>query len=223
MDAQRIDTQGSGIDAASEGLDLPGDIQLIEKLGQSRINAVYRARYQGQDVAVKAYSNRAASAWRKKLDQNIAIYEMLQNRAFRQQPDLVPYTAKPIKVIGQDGKGSLCYLQAYVDGISLEELAQRENGLPGAIIRTGELIQRVCEDKGLQGVDQFLQNVKVVQQGDNWSPVVYDFKHIPEESRKKPPVGVPLLARIGIGAKPGAPAGFVKDWNRISRRYEPSG
>ncbi len=219
MDAQTQETQGPGITAAEAGLDLPTDIELIEKLGESKLSTVWKARHAGADVVVKAYSKRAESAWRKKLDKNIAVFEMLQNRAFRHQPDLVPYTAKPIRVIGQDGKYSLCFLQEYIDGVSLEDVARQEKGLPGAVIRTGETIARVCEEKKIPGVDQFMADVIVRRQGDNWVPVIHDFKHIPEEPRKKA-AGSPLLARFGIGSRPGDATGFLKEWQKISRRYE---
>ncbi|KAA9130914.1 hypothetical protein F3N42_11190 [Marinihelvus fidelis] len=218
MDANTQDAQGTGISAAEAGLNLPADIELLEKLGGSKLTTVWRARHQGEDVVVKAYSDKAAAAWRKKLDKNIGVFEMLQNRAFRHQPELVNYTAKPIRVIGQDGKHSLCFLQEYIDGVSLEEVARTEKGLPGAVIRTGETIARVCEEKGIKGVDQFMADVIVRRQGDNWIPVIHDFKHIPEEPRKKSATS-PLFAKLGFGSRPGAATGFMKDWLNISRRF----
>lgn len=218
MDAQNHDCQGPGISATEAGLNLPDDIELLEKLGESKLSTVWKARYSNEDVVLKAYSKRAESAWRKKLDKNIAVFEMLQNRAFRHRPELVTYTAKPIRVIGQDGKHSLCFIQEFIDGVSIEEVARREKGLPGAVIRTGETIARVCEEKKIGGIDQFMADVICRRQGENWVPVIHDFKHIPEDPKK--PGSAPLLSRLGLGNRYGNATGFLREWHKLDRKYK---
>lgn len=206
----------SGLDPKSEGLTLPPGIELLEKIGMGRACTVYKAMFQGELVALKAYKPSAADWYRKKLDKNVAVYEMMQNRAFRKHKDLVNYTAKPIRVVGQDGKASLCYLQEYIDGISLEELGERYGELPGYLMRTGEMIARTCEERSIKGVDDFMKGVKVRQNASVWVPVMFDFKHIPSDQPKEHKPS--LLQRLGINKQPPLPAGFMGDWEALNQR-----
>ena len=172
-------TQGASLSPESEGLQLPEGIELIEKVGAGKFNRVYKATYQGETLALKAYSPRAVDFYRKKHKTNIAVFEMAQNRKFRKVSELVPFTAKPIRVIGQDGKSSLCFLQEFVDGISITQLAERLSHLPHSVMTAGETIDRVCEEQGIEGVDQFMQNILVREVNGNWMPALHDFKHVP--------------------------------------------
>lgn len=219
MDDRHSEGQGSGLDPDTEGLRLPAGLELLERLGRSRWATVYRATFEGETIALKAYTDGAADWYRKKVDKNVAVFEMLQNRSFRQQPDLLPYTAKPLRVIGQDGKLSLCFLQEYVDGPTIDELGEREGSIPGYLIRTGENIARSCEEKGIEGIDQFMDKVRFQREGQAWVPRMFDFKHVPTEARKKPARGGSLLSRLGFGARPGEPTGFLRDWVAAQRRY----
>ena len=170
-------------------------------------------------VAVKAYKKSAADWYKRKLNKNIAVFEMMQNRAFRKQPELVDFTAKPIRVIGQDGKTSLCFIQEYVDGITLEELGERYGRIPGYVMQAGESIARVCEERSLLGVDEFMKGVKLRQHASTWTPVMFDFKHIPPSARPKE-AKPSLLQRIGLNRNPVAQAGFMGEWETLSRRLD---
>jgi len=207
-----------GIDPATEGLTLPDEIILLEKVGSGRAATVYKAQFQGETVALKAYKSNAASWYRKKLDKNIAVYEMMQNRAFRKHPDLVKYTAKPLRVIGQDGKASLCFLQEFIDGITLEQLGDRYGQIPGYLMRTGEAIARACDEHSIKGVDDFMQDVKLRQSASTWVPVMFDFKHIPSDKPREVKQG--FLQRIGLNKAPPVPPGFMGEWETLNRKLE---
>ncbi len=212
------DTPKSGLDPEAEGLKLPQGLELLKKVGTGRAGTVYKAHFQGETVALKAYKRSAADWYRKKLDKNIAVYEMLQNRQFRRHADLVSYTAKPIRVIGQDGKHSLCFLQEYIDGITLEQLGDRFGSIPGYLMRTGETISRICEENDLAGVDDFMKGVRLRQNANNWVPVMFDFKHIPQEKPKESKAS--LLNRFGLNRRGKLPPGFLGEWENLNRRLE---
>lgn len=204
--------------AEQMGLRLPPELELGERLGENRWQVVYRAHYQGEDIVVKAYSESGANWYRKKLDKNIGVFEMLQNRSYRAKPELLPFTAKPIRVIGQDGSMSLCFLQEFVDGLTLEELATQEGGVPGYLMQTGESIARMCEEKQIKGINEFMQGVRFRKTGNAWTPVMFDFRHIPAEpkgSNEKPS----FLSRLGFGSRRQETSGFMRDWEAIQRKH----
>lgn len=212
------DRAATGLDPAAEGLTLPDGIVLLEKVGSGRAATVYKARFQGETIALKAYKSNAASWYRKKLDKNIAVYEMMQNRALRKHAELIKYTAKPLRVVGQDGKASLCFLQEYIDGITLEQLGDRYGHIPGYLMRTGESIARVCEEHSIKGVDDFMKGVKLRQSASTWLPIMFDFKHIPSDKPQEVKPG--LLQRFGLNKAPPVPAGFMGAWETLNRKLE---
>lgn len=218
MTETESEPSSGGLDPKAEGLKLPPGLELIEKIGTGRAGTVYKATFQGETIALKAYKPSAADWYKKKLNKNIAVYEMMQNREFRKQPDLVAYTAKPIRVIGQDGKLSLCFLQEYVDGITLEELGERYGRLPGYLMKTGEAIARVCEEHSIKGVDDFMKGVKVRQSASTWIPVMFDFKHIPTDRPKE--VKPSLMQRLGLNKSAPVQPGFMGTWEALNQRLE---
>lgn len=210
------------MDRQATPLDLPDGIEVLDPLGGGRYGQVYKARFQGEDVALKTYTQRAIDWYRKKLNVNIAVHEMARNREFRKVPALVPYTAKPLRVIGQDGKGTLCFLQEFIDGLTLEQLAEKVGHLPHSLLSAGKLIDRSCEEAGLEGVDTIMREVLVRQQSGQWVPVMYDFKH-PPQARPARGGGGSLLARLGLGRGKTARSGFLQDWERLAQRLEKPG
>lgn len=209
-----MSSQGTSLTPESEGLQLPEGIELLEKVGAGRFNRVYRVNYQGETLALKAYSPRAVDFYRKKFSKNIAVLEMAQNRQYRKVPELVPYTAKPIRVIGQDGQSSLCFLQEFIDGLTLDAVIAKVGHFPGSVMAAGESIDRVCEEKNLDGLDQFMQNVLVREVNGQWLPVLHDFKHV-AQPRTGTVSGPSLLSRIGLGRKGMKRPGFLGQWDRL--------
>ncbi len=147
---------------------------------------------------------------------------MSQNRAFRKVPALLPYTAKPIRVIGQDGRFSLCFLQEFIDGLTVEELGAKLGHLPEGLFQVGRVIAQTCEDEGIQGIDQFMRNTLVRKKAGQWFPVIHDFKHVPAEGSKKKSAPS-FLSRLGLGGKGAQETGFIKEWRALSARLAKAG
>ena len=162
------------------GLRLPPDLEPLEVAGQGRRSITFRANYRGDILAMKVYRPAFIESYRKKYDVNIAVFEMSRNRAFRKIPELLPFAAKPISVMGHDGKCSLMFLQEFIDGVQLTELAERNNGLPDSVLEDGETIVRVAEMNGLHDLDLFYKNVLVRQHAGVWHPAIHDFNLMPQ-------------------------------------------
>lgn len=212
------DSSASGLDPKAEGLNLPPGIELLEKLGTGRAATVYKARFHEDIVVLKAYKPSAADWYKKKLNKNIAVYEMMQNRSFRKHKDLVNFTAKPYRVIGQDGKASLCFIQEYVDGITIEELGERYGSIPGYLLRTGEVIAQTCDERSIVGIDEFMKDCKLRQSASTWMPVMVDFKHVPSDRPRESKRS--FMQRLGLDRKPPLPPGFMGEWEALNRRLE---
>lgn len=221
MNETKTSAPDGGLSAEQQGLRLPPDLELLELVGQSRWARTYKAHYEGETIALRAYTDNAASWYRKKLDKNVAVFEMLQNRKFRAKPELLPYTAKPIRVIGQDGKQSLCFLQEFVDGLTLEELGRQQGGIPGYLLEIGQAIASYCEENQIAGIDQFMGHALFRKENKGWTPIMYDFKHIPEEPKK--PAGPSFLSRLGFGSRNSpATTGFMRDWRALEAKLQRS-
>ncbi len=210
--------QPDALNPETEGLQLPAGIALLAKVGTGRTGTVYKAQFQGETVALKAYKPEAVDWYRKKIDKNIAVFEMMQNRSLRAQPALTAYTAKPIRVIGQDGKTSLCFLQEFVEGISIKDLGRRYGSIPEYLMRTAEAIARTCDEHSITGIDEFMASAKLRQSASTWMPVMFDFKHIP--GTRAAPAQRSFLQRIGLSKQPTGPGGFLGNWQALARRLE---
>ena len=99
---------------------LPEEIRLLEVAGRGSRSIVFKATYRGETVALKVYRPEAIEKYRKKYELNIAVFEMSQNRKFRKVPELLPFSAKPIMVLGHDGKQSVCFMQAGLKELDLD-------------------------------------------------------------------------------------------------------
>lgn len=220
METTTREAQGPGLTPESEGLVLPPGITLLEKTGSGRSCTVYKVTFQGETLALKSYTKDAINWYRNKKGLNIAVHEMMQNRAFRHVPELLPYTAKPVRVVGQDGSCSLCFLQEFVVGISVADLAARLGKLPGGLYEAGRKIANLCAEKELAGIDQFLHNTLVREHAHTWTPVIHDFKHLAQHSPSKSSEGPSLLARLGLRSKnPDEPA-FIRHWRSLEGKVK---
>ena len=212
MDNRSAEAQGPSLTPESEGLKLPPGLGLLRRVGAGRMCTVYQASFQGETVALKAYHPDAVTWFRNRHGLNMAVHEMAQNRAFRQVPELLPYTAKPIRVIGQDGSVSLCFLQEFIQGSTVEALASRLGKLPEALLEVSRRISRLCSDRGLQGLDQFMHSTLVREHAGQWTPVIMDFKHLPVEAPDRTSQGKSLLARLGLRGKNSQDPEFIRHW-----------
>ncbi len=174
------------IETAAEelgGLRLPPDLGLLEVTGQGSHSITFRASYHGDILAVKIYRPKSIERYRKKHKVNIAVFEMSRNRAFRKIPELLPFTAKPVAVMGHDGKSTLMFLQEFIDGVHLKELAERNKGIPDSVLEAGETIVRIAEMNELHDLDLSVEKVLVRKKSGRWLPVLHDFKQVPKTAK----------------------------------------
>ena len=196
------------------GLKLPPDLELESLIGTGSCGPVYKVHFQGETLALKAYTQQAIQRYEKKHGANLAIFEMSQNRSLRKLPQLLPFTAKPNRVLGQDGKFSLCFLQEFVDGVSIDALAERLGRLPQSLLEAGEVIDQVSRTAGIKGMDQFMRDILVRERHGVWQPVMFDFKHVPREhGGSKPLFGI-------LGRKHKAGSAFLRQWRELAARLE---
>ena len=196
------------------GVNLPDNVTLLEVIGRGSRSIIFKAEYRGEKVALKVYRPETVSAYRKKHNVNIAVFEMSQNRKFRKVPELLPFSAKPIMVLGHDGKQSVCFIQELIEGKPLTELANDLGRLPTSVLEAGELIARVGEQAGLTSLDLDYRNVLVRQQSGRWLPVIHDFNEpIREQSSGK--------SFMGLFKKEVQP-GFelAREWSRYSTKLQ---
>lgn len=175
------------IESAAEklgGLRLPPDLEPLEVAGEGSCSITFRANYRGDVLAMKVYRPESVERFKKKYKQNIAVYEMSRNRKFRKISELLPFTAKPIAVMGHDGKSTLLFLQEFVDGISVKELAERNKGLPDSVLEAGETIVRVAEMNELYDLGLSLDSAYARKNAGVWTPVLHDFNQPPQAEKQ---------------------------------------
>jgi predicted Ser/Thr protein kinase len=169
------------------GVHLPANIELLEVAGRGSRSIVFKARFRDEIVALKVYRPDVAQTYREKHDLNIAVFEMSRNRKFRKVAELFPFSAKPIMVLGHDGKQTLSFMQEFIEGVTLEELGKSQQGLPASVLNVAHAIARYADEAGLEDLDLDYRQVMARRQKDGqWLPVVYDFNRVPTklEGRK---------------------------------------
>ena len=208
-----MNAQSPSVAAALEELgsvNLPDNIDLLDVAGKGSRSIIFRATYRGEIVALKIYRPEVVDKYRKKFDLNIAVYEMSQNRKFRKVPELLPFSAKPIMVLGHDGKQTLCFIQEFIEGRPLVELAKELGGVPQSVLEAGEVIARAGDQAGMNNLDLDYRNVIVRESAGRWLPVIHDFNAPSAESPSN-------KAFLGLFKK-GTQSGYelVRDWVRFS-------
>ena len=125
---------------------------------------------------------------------------------------------KVLRVLGQDKKFSLCFLQEYVDSMPLEELGRKIGRIPQSVLEAGDAIAQAAEEAGIDGIEKLMQKARVREVNGDWMPVLTDFKHVakPTESKRS----LFSLFRKGKSAKSG---GFAQRWRELSAQLEKSG
>ena len=197
-------------------LTLPENTELLEVAGKGRCSVTFKANYRDEIVALKAYRPEIVKQYRKKYDVNIAVFEMSRNREFRKVRELFPYSAKPIMVQGHDGSVSLCFMQEFIEGIPLTQLAEQNRGLPASVLEAGELIARAAGQAGLHDLDLDYKNVLVRQQSGRWLPVIHDFNQVPgDHSGSGAIMG---LLKKGMGRKPKDNYQYIQQWLQYSEQ-----
>jgi predicted Ser/Thr protein kinase len=159
---------------------LPENLVPTGLAGQGRRSVTFRAKYRDETVALKVYRKEFIHKYQQRYGLNIAQFEFARNQAFCAVEALRPYAAQPIKVLGVDDGYSLCFLQEFIDGPTLVELAQKNHGLPQSVLEAGRLICQQAEISGLHDLDLFYKNILVREQNGTWLPVIHDFNLVPQ-------------------------------------------
>jgi len=170
------------------GLRLPPQLEPISVAGEGRRSVTFKASFRGETVAMKVYRPEIIDTYKKKYDVNIAVFEMSRNRAFRKVPELLPFAAKPLSVLGHDGRHSLIFLQEFVDVTPLAELAGQQNGLPESVLEAGETIVRLAEMNELYDLDLEYGKTGARKIRGVWQPVIHDFNEMPQHQHPPNPV-----------------------------------
>jgi hypothetical protein len=199
------------------GLNLPLELKPLEVAGQGRRSITFRADYQGEVVAMKVYRPAFIEKYRRKYDVNIADFEISRNRAFRKIPELLPFAARPLAVMGLDGECSLMFLQEFVEGMVLAELAEKNKGLPESVLEAGKTIVRVAELNGLHDLDIFYKNVLVREDSGVWLPVVHDFNQMPQD-RHPPNPFLALAIKTGLRKRSHRDYRCLREWHSYSEQ-----
>lgn len=161
-------------------LRLPPSLEVLEVAGQGRRSITWRANYDGEVIALKVYRQAFIDKYRQRFKLNIAQFEFERNQAFYAVEALQPYAAQPIALLGIEDQYSLCFLQEFIEGPTLVELAQQNHGLPQSVLDAGRLICRTAEASGLHDLDIFYKNVMMRKQNGVWLPVLHDFNLLPQ-------------------------------------------
>jgi len=159
---------------------LPEDLVPLSLAGEGRRSVTFRAKYHDEIVALKVYRKEFVQKYLQRYKLNIAQFEYDRNQAFFAVEALRAYAARPIKVLGLDDGYSLCFLQEFIDGPSLVELAEKNHGLPQSVLDAGQLICEKAEAAGLHDLDIFYKNVLVREKNGIWLPVIHDFNLVPQ-------------------------------------------
>jgi len=196
------------------GLKLPSNLEPLEVVGSGSCSIVFKASFRSETVAMKAYRPDAIDRYRRKYDVNIGVYEMSRNRAFRKVPELLPYTAKPLSVLGHDGNYSLVFLQEFIRGTPLLEVAEQNQGVPELVLEAGETIVRMAElnelhDLGLAPEDTLLRQVKGV-----WQPILHDFNGMPEHLYPPNPI-IKMAYKTGARKKSHRDYKAIEAWRKL--------
>ena len=201
-------------------LKLPPGLLPIELAGEGRRSVTYKAERQGEIVALKVYREEFIVKYQQRFGINIAQFEIKRNQQFYDIESLRPYAARPIEILGIDDDYSLCFLQEFIVGLTLVELANIMHGLPLSVLDAGRFICQTAEDAGMHDLDIFYKNVMVRKQGDTWLPVLHDFNMIPQYLH--PPNPFLALAYItGIRRKSHRDWRCLKGWHAYSEQQKP--
>lgn len=199
------------------GLRLPPGLEPLEVAGKGSRSITFRANYRGSILAMKVYRPDVIDNYRKKYDLNIAVFEMSRNRAFRKIPELLPFAAKPISVMGHDGRCSLLFLQEFIEAVPLKELAEKDKGLPDSVLEAGATIVRVAEQNGLHDLDLYYKDVLLRKQSDIWLPVLHDFNLVSQHEHPSNPI-MALAFKSGMRKKSQRDHRHLEQWRGYSER-----
>ena len=148
---------------------------------------VYRATWQGREVALKVYKDTAIASHARKNPQPIAEFEYSRNSQFHSVPGLDRFVAEPLAFVVTPEVQAVA--QEPIDG----ELyyffhRERQSEVPDSFERHLREILRLSHDAGLYDVDLHAMNVFVARESSGeLVPKLFDFNLIPFTVRPQNP------------------------------------
>jgi len=176
-----------------KGTGLDG-IRITGRFGEGRRSNVYRANWQGREVALKVYKDTAVATHARKNPQPIAEFEFERNTAFYDVPGLDRYVARPLACVVTPEVQAIA--QEPVEG-TLYYFYYRRSGanIPDSFAGHLQEILRLSHDAGLYDVDLHSMNVFVATEpSGELVPKIFDFNLIPFTVRPQNPFVGWLLA-----------------------------
>lgn len=176
---------------------VPADIEVLELIGQGRRSCTYRARYREQVVALKVYRLDLVRRYRWRFGVHIAQFEYERNRAFWDNPALRPYTVEPLRLLGVQDDYSPAFVQAWAEGDTLKQHAERTGPAPVETLAAGYRLVRTLHAAGLFDLDFNAGNIKLRRTAQGWMPLIYDFNMLPQHRYPPNPFRA-LEFRLGL-------------------------
>lgn len=169
------------------GTDLDG-VSITGRFGEGRRSTVYRASWQGREIALKVYKQTAIETHARKNPQPIAEFEYRRNTEFYDVPGLDRYVARPLAWVVTPDVQAIA--QEPVDG-PLYYFFHRERGgdVPPSFEEHLREILRLSHEAGLYDVDLHSMNVFVASESSGeMVPKIFDFNLIPFTLRPQNPI-----------------------------------
>ncbi len=207
---------GDFVEELGQPLRLPPQVEIESIVGRGKRSITFRAAHAGAPVALKVYRRRFIDKYRRRYGLNIARYEYERNVAFHAVDALRPFAARPIAVFDDAAVCSLCFVQEFVVGVSLKELAARQGSVPPETLEAGQRIVFAASAAGLFDLDISTRNIMVRRTAAGWMPVVYDFNLVPQYLFPPNP-WVALAYRSGLRARSHRDHRALRNWARLSR------
>jgi hypothetical protein len=176
---------------------LPAEIELGPIVGRGRRSTVYRARLHGREVAVKLYRPEATAKYQRRCGPTAARFEYQRNLAFHRVGALRPFVAEPLRAVGEDDECCDAFVQEFIEGRTVREVAQEQGGIPLETLAALKNFVELAGSAGLFDIDISPTNMKLRHNAGGWLPVLFDFNLIPQH-RHAPNPWVWLLYRTGL-------------------------
>ncbi len=181
------------------GTNLEG-VKISGKYGEGRRSVVYRAWWQGREIALKIYKEWAVANHARKNPKPIAEFEHTRNSQLFSVPGLERYVAEPYAFVVTPEVQATA--QEPVDGELFYFFHQRKSDeVPVSFDGHLEEILRLSHKAGLYDLDLHSMNVFVTKEpGGEVIPKLFDFNLIPWTIRPQNPFIGWLLA-LGLVSK----------------------
>lgn len=196
---------------------LPKEITLGKELGSGRRSQVYSANYKDQPVVVKIYKPAYIDKYQRQYNVNIAAFEYERNKTMFDSPQLKRHCAQPYAVFSPEQGYSLAFVQEFIEGVWLEDLAIQMKGLPTEVLEAGYYIVEEASKLGLYDLDICLGNIRVQKNAvGKWVPKLFDFNLVPQHMSPPNPF-MALGFLLGLRKKNHRDYRSLKSWEKFSQ------